>query len=273
MTSLLAIQPGLLCRPALRFSGARRIELFGVPLDRVGLEQAAARLLGWIREGRGPHLVATPDTPTLMRAGRNPALQNVYRQASLVTADGTGILWAARLLGARLPQRVTGIDLIETVCRQASVAFNRGDFRRCRLFLLGARPGVAAEAAARLGKRYPGVQIVGTCHGYFRAAETEALLQEIRGTAPDILLVGLGVPRQELWMVAHRDQLSTPVLIGVGGSFDVLSGRLCRAPRSWQKLGLEWLYRLIAQPRRLLRLWPLPLFLGRLLLGLLRMLL
>lgn len=262
-TGLLATWPTAQLGSVLR-QNARRIELFGVPIDRVNLNEATAYLLNWASVRSGSHLIVTPDTTALMRARWDRDLQAIYQQAALVTADGTGIVWAARLFGARLPERVTGIDLIEAIGQQATEFYVSEKREPCRLFLLGAKPGVAAEAARRLQMRYRGLTIVGTHHGYF-SREEEGVLEEVRRATPDILLVGLGMPRQELWMMAHKDRLGVPVLMGVGGSFDVISGRVRRAPHCWQRLGFEWVYRAIREPRRFLKLSSIPLFVGRVL--------
>jgi len=234
---------------------AGRLSLFGVPFHRLGFEAAlerAERFAG----GTAPRLVATPDTTALMRARTDRALRDCYARADLVTADGTGIVWAARWLGAPLPDRVTGIDLMTALCERAAL---KGQ----RVYLLGARPGVAEAAAARLRARFPGLRVAGAEHGYF--SDDAAAVARVRAARPDLLFVGMGVPRQERWLVQHRQALGVPVMMGVGGSFDVLSGRLRRAPRAWQRLGLEWLYRLCLEPKRLGRALCIPVFLGRVL--------
>jgi N-acetylglucosaminyldiphosphoundecaprenol N-acetyl-beta-D-mannosaminyltransferase len=245
----------------LRIGGATRIYLFGVPIDRLSLAEALERIEHWLERG-STHLVFTPDTPALMRARWDESLRYAYLNADLVTADGMGLVWASRLLSEGLPGgRVAGIDLVEALCAQA---VRRG----YKLFLLGAEPGVAEEAACSLRARYPSLAIVGVHHGYFDfdSPQEEALIKDIRRAAPDLLLVGMGVPRQERWMVHNRARLDVPVMMGVGGSFDVLAGRVRRAPQAWQQLGLEWLWRLLHEPRRLKRARLIPLFMIRVLL-------
>lgn len=234
----------------------RRLSLFGVPLARMRLREVADYLERELA-GEGQVVVTTPDTTALWRARRDPRLRRAYQGAELVTPDGTGIVWASRLWGSPLPERVTGIDLVEELCRRAAL-------QGYRLFLLGAAPGVAEEAKARLEERFPGIRIVGTHHGFF--SDNEGIIALINSCSPDILLVGLGVPRQELWMMENRGRLKAKVLIGVGGSLDVLSGRLPRAPRLLQRLGLEWLYRLLRQPSRAGRALAIPPFILRVLL-------
>lgn len=238
-------------------STLKKFTLFRVPVDCVTLDEAVEKLENFVN-ARVPALVCTPDTTALWRAQRDRRLREVYEQADLVTPDGTGIVWAGRLLGAPVKERVSGIDLLEKF-------FARWAHRRAplRVFLLGAAPGVAEQAAQKLTERYPHLQIVGTHHGYFRPDENEHILRLINQAQPDILLVGLGVPRQELWMRDNRAKLNVSVLIGVGGCFDVWAGRLKRAPTRWQRLGLEWLYRVFQEPRRLARVSAIPVFVGQ----------
>lgn len=233
-----------------------RLWLFGVPLARLDLAETVDRLEASLHLGE-QMVVATPDTTALWRAQRDPELLEAYQHADLVTPDGIGLVWASRLLGAPLPERVTGIDMVEELCRRAA-------HRGYRIFLLGGRPGVAAEAKARLEERFPGLRVVGTSHGYFE--DDREVIEEINAAEPEILLVGLGVPRQELWISRNGREIKAILLLGIGGSFDVLSGRLPRAPLFLQKLGLEWLYRLLLQPRRLRRAMAIPAFLLRVLL-------
>jgi N-acetylglucosaminyldiphosphoundecaprenol N-acetyl-beta-D-mannosaminyltransferase len=227
------------------------LRLFRVPLARLSLQEAVDRLELWLRLGKQA-IVATPDTTALWRAQRDPRLMEAYQRADLVTPDGIGLVWASRLLSAPLPERVTGIDMTEELCRRAAL-------RDWRIFLLGGRPGVAAEAKVRLEREFPGLRIVGIHHGFF--AGDDEVISKINATQPEILLVGLGVPRQELWMLKNKDKLEAKLLIGVGGSFDVLSGRLPRAPLPLQRLGLEWFYRLMLQPWRIRRALAIPAFL------------
>jgi len=185
------------------------------------------------------------------------------QSADLVTPDGAGILWATTTLNYPLPERVTGIDVIHNLCQLAT---NKG----YSLYLLGSYPGVARETALNLTKKYPGIKIAGTYHGYFSYEDyqngkdiksgnsvgnkkEEEIITEIKENKPDILLVGMGMPKQEKWINKNLEKLGVPVCIGVGGSFDVLSGRIPRAPLWMQKHGMEWVYRSIKQPNRIFR--------------------
>lgn len=228
--------------------------MFDLPIDLVSLSEAVERLDSWIQRGDCTHLLFTPDTTALMRARWDETLKEAYRRADLVTADGTGLVWASRIFGTTLPERVAGIDLLEAFCPRAAE-------KGYRLFMLGSKSGVAGEAAQNLQRRFPALQIVGAHHGYFDRSDDQAVLEKIQQAAPDLLLVGMGVPRQEEWILRTRDRLNVPVIMGVGGSFDVLSGRLRRAPRSWQRMGLEWLWRALREPSRFWRVRVIPLFL------------
>lgn len=157
----------------------------------------------------------------------------------------------ARVLGLPVTERVSGLDLMESICKRAGE-------RMYSVYLLGARPGVAEEAARVLESRCPGLRVVGAQHGYFTPEEEQGVVRAVAEAAPDILFVAFGAPKQEKWIRQHLAELRVPVAIGVGGSFDVLAGRVRRAPRWMQRAGLEWLYRAVREPSRLPRLWVLP---------------
>lgn len=229
-----------------------RITLLGARVDAVTLEEAVERVAAFIRAG-GAHQVVTLNPEYLYRARREPHLLEVVRRAALVTADGIGIVWAARVLGRPLPERVTGIDLLLALAARAA---REG----WRVFLLGALPGVADAAAANLTARYPGLQVVGTHHGYFAPEEELQVVARIRAARPDVLFAALGAPKQEVWLARHLAALQVPVAMGVGGSFDVLAGWVKRAPAWLRRLHLEWLGRLLYEPRRWRRMLVLPKF-------------
>jgi len=255
---------------------ALRVDILGVGCDRVTAREALERILSfWDGTGAGdlsgtasPRGQAPPGAGTaeqgcfqvvtlnpemIMAAQRDPALRDALNASALTVPDGIGVVWASRLLGDPLPERVAGIDLAEAALEAAA--------REGRTaFFLGAEPGVAEAAAERLCRRIPGLRVTGVHHGYFSEAENEAVLSMIAERAPDLLLVGLGAPKQELWIHRHRDRLRARVAMGVGGALDVFAGRVRRAPRLWQKLGLEWAYRLVQQPRRFRRTLVLPRF-------------
>ncbi len=231
-----------------------RIDILGVGFDAVDRDAAVARAAA-LAAVPGPHLVVTANVEMVMLARRSPDLREILQTASLVVADGVGVVWGSRQLGAPLPGRVPGIDLALGLCREAA---RRG----WRVYLFGGAPGVSDAAAARLRAAYPGLHIVGCAGGYFTPAEEPRVVQAIHDAAPTLLLAGLGAPRQERWLAHHRHTLRVPIAMGVGGSFDVWAGRARRAPRIWQTLGLEWCYRLLREPRRFGRQLAIPHFMA-----------
>jgi N-acetylglucosaminyldiphosphoundecaprenol N-acetyl-beta-D-mannosaminyltransferase len=231
-----------------------RVDVLGVPFDPVDLEgavEAAAMMV----DDPGPHLIVTANVELIMRARRAPDLQEILRRAALVVADGVGVVWGARRLGRPLPGRVAGIDLAGRLC---GVAAQRG----WRVCLVGGAPGVAVEAAAHLLRRYPGIHVADALHGYFAPEDEATVTAAIREAAPTLLLAGLGSPRQERWLDRHLAALAVPLGIGIGGALDVWAGRVRRAPRVVQTLGLEWCYRLIRQPSRARRQLAIPQFIA-----------
>lgn len=236
-----------------------KASVLGCRVDIVNMKEALEVIKELINR-REPGQIITLNAEIIQRAQKEPALKDVFDKARLVTPDGIGVVWALRRQGYPVKQRVTGIGLTERII---DLATEHG----WRLFFLGGKPGVADQAAKRLRESRPNLQVVGTHHGYFADGEEEQIIESIRGTAPDILLVGLGAPKQEYWIARHLERVNVPVCIGVGGSLDVLSGKVQRAPDCWQRLGLEWLYRLVQEPKRIKRQMALPVFALRVLLN------
>jgi N-acetylglucosaminyldiphosphoundecaprenol N-acetyl-beta-D-mannosaminyltransferase len=239
---------------ALTAAGAERdrVEILGLSVDRLTMAGALETLQGFIASGQ-PHTVVTADSSGLVIAGEDPAFAEIVRQAELVTADSAGILWAGRRLGRPFPERVSGVDLVAELCRLSA---DKG----YRLYFLGAAPGVAEVAAEKLRLRYPGCNIVGIRHGFFPSESDEVVAREIAEKMPDVLFVAMGIPRQEKFIAATREIVRAPVAIGVGGSFDVFSGRAKRAPKLVQRLSLEWLWRVLLNPRKISKVKTLPRF-------------
>lgn len=235
-----------------------RISVLGTGVDPVSMAQALARAEALIGRGQ-PSMVVTINPELVMHAQRDTALARALDRADLVVPDGIGIVWAARILGHPVPERVPGVELTEGLIQRAAA-------RGYRVYFLGAAPGVAEEAARRLTARYPGLAVAGTHHGYFKPEEEAAVVAAVRRVRPHILLVALGAPRQELWIARHLHQCQAALALGVGGSLDVFAGRVQRAPRWVQAVGLEWLYRLVRQPARAGRMLALPRFAARVLL-------
>lgn len=228
------------------------LKILGVRVDKVDMMDALCYVDSFIRGG-GFHHIITLNAEIIYQAQFNQPLKELINSADLVTPDGAGIVWAAGYLGDPVPDRVTGIDLMMELCKQAH-------HNGWRIFLLGGAPDVAGEAADKLREQYPNINIVGTYHGYFKETEEKALLEQIRSTAPDLIFVALGAPRQEFWIRRYQEELSAKIAVGVGGSFDVVSGRVKRAPVWMQRMKLEWLARLIKEPWRFKRMLSLPKF-------------
>lgn len=230
----------------------RRLPLLGVFVDLVSFETAVSFLYQRIAD-RAPTHVVTLDASMCVLARTDEELRRIVREAELVTPDSAGVLWACARRGANLDGRVSGVELVERLCRDSAAAGTR-------LYFLGAAPGVAEEAARKMNERYPGCQIVGTSDGYFAPAKEADVMEEVRKAAPDVLCVALGIPKQEKLIARWRNRLGVPVMIGVGGTFDVLSGRVSRAPGWVQRLNLEWLHRLVKNPRKIGKAMTLPRF-------------
>lgn len=231
---------------------APRVPILGIPVDRVSMDEALERIEGFLHEDR-PHMVVTADSSGIVAAQTDPDFRRILLNADLVTPDSVGILWAAKRKGAPIAGRVSGIDLLDALCRRSA---DRG----IRIFLLGSSPGVAEMAAERLRLRHPGCRIVGTRHGYFPPESDEVVAREIAQLEPDIAFVAMGIPRQEKFIAATLPILGARVAMGVGGSLDVFSGRVRRAPKLFQALRLEWLWRLILNPRKYQKVLSLPRF-------------
>lgn len=229
-----------------------RVRMFGVEIDPLRMREATARILGWLDDEEAScRYVVTPNVDHARLLDENPELRAAYSDAGLVLADGMPVVLASRLLRRPLPERVTGADLVPAL-------FSVADERRpLRTFLLGAGPGVAERAAENIVRRWPAVRIVGTHSPPFGfekdEAETEAILERLRRTRPDVLVVGLGAPKQELWVHRHRTRIAARAALCVGATIDFLAGEVRRAPVWMQRSGLEWAFRLGSEPRRLFR--------------------
>jgi N-acetylglucosaminyldiphosphoundecaprenol N-acetyl-beta-D-mannosaminyltransferase len=231
----------------------RRPSLWNVTVDNFSLDYALGRVGGWISSGNLPQIIVTPDALAALRSRHDERYGEIVRNAGLVLPDGTGLIWALRFLGGRVQEQISGVDFADNLCR---IAPGHG----WSFFFFGGRPGVAAKAAERMKAKYPGLIVRGTRSGYFRRDENDIICREIRESGANILLVALGAPKQEYWLAENAARLGGIVSMGVGGSFDVMSGRLKRAPLAWRRMHLEWLYRTIQEPSRIRRVVKLPLF-------------
>jgi len=228
------------------------IRILGVPIDRISMDDSLARLESFIASGK-PHLVVTADATSIVIANSNPKFLDLVQSAELVTPDGNGVLWAAKRAGTHLSERVSGVDILDRVC---GLSADKG----YRLFFLGAGTGIAESAAEKLRLKHPGCNIVGTRHGYFPAESDEVVAREIAALKPDVLFVAMGMPRQEQFIRATQQIIGAKVAMGVGGSFDVFSGKTKRAPFIFQRMKLEWLWRLILNPSKISKVKMLPKF-------------
>jgi N-acetylglucosaminyldiphosphoundecaprenol N-acetyl-beta-D-mannosaminyltransferase len=240
--------------PDLPAEGSR-IHILGIPIDVLTPVGVLNRFEEFLGARDGFHHVVTADSLAIFRAFKDKPFGRMVSRASLVLPDGAGLIWASDFLGAPLPSRVPGIALVSELCQRS---ISKG----WSLYFLGAKPGVAQAAAQTLSEQHPGLNIAGTHHGFFHEGSPteDAVIEDILLKKPDILLVALGVPKQELFIQRLRPLVTRAVAIGVGGSFDVLSGTLPRAPVFMQQFALEWLFRLWKEPRRLFRIMKIPWF-------------
>lgn len=228
-----------------------RVNVLGVGFDNISMDQAVAegvRLMGT----HGAHYVVTPNPEIVETCREDAAAMEAVNSADLVVADGIGVVYGAKILGTPLVGRIPGIELAQNLMQKMA---ENGK----TLFLLGAKPGVAEEAARRLQIKYPGLKVVGTHDGYF--TDDEPVVARIRESNADVVFVCLGAPKQEKWMQKYGEATGAHLLMGLGGCLDVFSGTVQRAPEVYQRLGLEWFYRLLKNPGRAGRMLKLPLFL------------
>lgn len=231
-----------------------RIDVLGVAFDDVTVSQAVSHAYDMIlrRDEEEKTYVVTPNPEIVWLTRHNDTLREAINGAGLTLPDGIGIILGARILGTPIRGgRVPGIDFI-------SAMFERMSESGGSAFLLGAKPGIAEEAGKRLVEKYPGLIVAGTADGYF--TDDEEVVNKINAVSPDLLLVCMGAPAQELWMASNIDRINVKLCAGLGGALDVFAGKAKRAPVIFRKIGLEWLYRIIREPRRIKRSLKLPLF-------------
>ena len=227
-----------------------RVNVLGVGIDNLTLSEAVDKALSLISEHRCAYMV-TPNPEIVMAAWDDPKVSKAIENADLVIPDGVGVMQAARILGTPLREHMPGIDAATEIIKRLA---SRGG----SVFLYGARPGVAEKAAERMKQRFPGLVICGTTDGY--GNDDGAVVSKINAAKPDFVMVCLGVPKQELWMAKHAAKLDAGLMAGLGGTIDVFSGQVKRAPLIWQKLKLEWLYRCFEEPKRFRKIKRIPQF-------------
>lgn len=228
------------------------VSVFGIPVCKWGMRDTVDYLSQVVASGT-PHQIITANPIMIMAALENPEYKRMMQAAELIVPDGSGVVWAAQKGGDPVAERVAGIDLMHELLLQ-------GVKEQWRVYLLGSTPEVIEETAGRLSRQYPGLIIAGYRDGFFGPEQDEEVVQAIKEAAPHLLFVARGADTQEPWIAKYKQSLSVPIMMGVGGSFDVISGKTKRAPLVFQKLRLEWLYRLLRQPSRLPRMLALPKF-------------
>ena len=236
-----------------RSTSNRRPGLWGVRVDNISLNYAISQVQHWIATKSGPQVIVTPDALAALRSRTDARYRDIIRHAGLVLPDGAGLIAALKLVDSAVQERIPGVEFTEHLCKRAV-------YEGWRIWLFGGEPGVAEKAAGVLTQKYPGLQIAGTRDGFFKNEDIHAICSDIRESGTDILFAGLGVPKQEYWLADHLAETGATVGMGIGGSMDVLSGKLARAPKIWQKIGMEWLYRTLQEPWRWRRIAKLPLF-------------
>ncbi|MEI8230921.1 MAG: WecB/TagA/CpsF family glycosyltransferase [Candidatus Peregrinibacteria bacterium] len=224
-----------------------RVLLLGVPLDPVTLSEAVDCIVGYLKGSAQQH-VMTPNAEMLVEAHRSPAFNALLQKTALNIPDSVGLLKMARWTGQMLPERVTGVDTVIALCALLDSSVP--------VFLLGAAPGIAEAAAKTLQNSNPRLAIVGCFAGSPKDEESSLIIQRINAASPHLLLVAYGAPAQDFWIEKHLQHLpSVRVAMGIGGTFDFLAGKVTRAPAVLRKFGLEWLWRLIREPKRFKRIW------------------
>lgn len=235
-----------------------KIRFLGVSVDAVDGQKAMA-ILRELMETEGCSLIVTPNSEIIVNASKDPELKCIIEEADLVIPDGIGLVYASKIMGVPLSERVTGIDFLERILGYLEETGQS-------VYLLGSRPGesgapgIAELAAEKMKERHGRLKIAGTHHGYFKEEDEEGIVRAVNESGADFLVAALGSPKQEKFICRHRDELSVKGAIGVGGSLDVWAGTLKRAPEFYRSHGLEWLYRLIQEPSRYKRMAALPLF-------------
>jgi N-acetylglucosaminyldiphosphoundecaprenol N-acetyl-beta-D-mannosaminyltransferase len=222
-----------------------RVNILDCAIDRLDMLQTVARCHAIIEQGTFVQQVSI-NAAKLVALRRDPGLRDVVNRCGLVNADGQAVVWASRLLGDPLPERVAGIDLMHALIAMAE----REDYG---IYILGARREALETAIQRLREMHPGLRLVGYRDGYFTDDESPDIAAAIRDSGAQILFVAMSSPRKEHWIGEYGSTLNVPFVMGVGGSIDIVAGITRRAPRSWQRLGFEWLYRLLQEPRRMFR--------------------
>ena len=226
-----------------------RMKFMNTEIDNLTMKETLNRIDELIKENKNAYVV-TPNVDHIIQLERGGKLVEVYKNADLILTDGMPLIWISKWYGTPIKEKISGSDLFPKLCKLASK-------RGYKMFFLGAAEGVAAQAAENLKKRYEGLQVVGTYSPPFSfekdEAEMKKIIKMIKDVEPHILIVGLGCPKQELFILHHKDELNVPISLGLGASLDFEAGKVKRAPKWMQMLSLEWFYRLLQDPARLFK--------------------
>lgn len=229
-----------------------KTDIHGVMIDNVNMDEALEIVLTMLK-GKTANKIFTPNAEIIMQANRDPELLNILNSAELVIPDGAGVILASRILKCRLKEKVSGIDLVKEILKNTKK-------KPVSFFILGGKPGIAEKASINILSDYPKAKIMGFRNGYFEESEIPEIIKQINDSKAEILLVGLGAPKQEKWIHKYAGQLNSKVIMGIGGAIDVFAGNAALAPEFMRKAGLEWLFRLIKEPGRYKRMLDLPRF-------------
>ena len=230
-----------------------KVNILGVKVDKVNVSEASDKIIGFIESGDKGRSVFTPNSEIIMMAYRDESFRELLNSSDLLTADGIGVVYASKIVKNPIKERAAGYDI---ACETLEKLSKKGG----SLYLFGSKPGVAEKAGENITKKYPGIRIAGYSDGYFNEEKEKTIIENINRANPDLLFVCLGAPKQEKWIYEHKNELKAGVCLGIGGSLDVFAGTVKRAPEFFTKHGIEWLYRLMKQPSRFVRMLDLPRF-------------
>lgn len=237
---------------AMTKDAIKKVAIFGVPFSKMNMRDTVDYLTAAVDRRETSHVI-TANPIMVMAALEDPKVMQVMKKADLIVPDGAGIVWAANYVNEPVAERVAGFDLLHELMRV-------GESKGWTAYLLGTTDEIIQEAAKNLQLKFPGVRIVGVQNGFFGPAQDDEVIARIKEASPDLLFVARAANNQDPWISQHRERLGVPVMMGVGGSFDIISGKMKRAPVLFQKLRLEWFYRLLKQPSRYRRMLALPKF-------------
>lgn len=224
---------------------AQRIEILGCKIDNLSMEETLQKVEDFIKSGR-PHQHVVVNVDKLVKASRDPELRRIINECALINADGMAVVWASRLLGKPLKERVAGVDLFESIMQRAAM-------KTWRVFLLGAQEEVVSRVKQDYERKYPGLTVAGYRNGYWEPEDEESVVGQIEAAQVDILFVAISSPKKEQFLNRYQAEMKIPFAMGVGGTFDVAVGKVKRAPRWMQVSGFEWFYRFLQEPRRMFR--------------------